>query len=277
MEATSLPLQHYSSTSNFANVLRSEFTKLRSVRSTYWTLFAAVALIVGIGAIAAGVVPGHLRGDDRLTFNATRLSLSGVNLAQIAVGVLGVLVITSEYGTGMIRATVSAVPQRRMLLAAKGVVFAATALIVGLVASFIAFFVTQAILSGQHPVVFAGRQLQSSISDPGVFRAVAGAGLYLAVLGLLGLGLGTIIRASAGAISALFGLLFVLPILSETILSSSEQNTINPYLPFNAGRQIFTVHPASGSLGPWSGFGVFCIYAAVALAVACVVISRRDA
>jgi ABC-2 type transport system permease protein len=277
MEATSLPLQHYSSTSNFANVLRSEFTKLRSVRSTYWTLFAAVALIVGIGAIAAGVVPGHLRGDDRLTFNATRLSLSGVNLAQIAVGVLGVLVITSEYGTGMIRATVSAVPQRRMLLAAKGVVFAATALIVGLVASFIAFFVTQAILSGQHPVVFAGRQLQSSISDPGVFRAVAGAGLYLAVLGLLGLGLGTIIRASAGAISALFGLLFVLPILSETILSSSEQNTINPYLPFNAGRQIFTVHPDSGSLGPWSGFGVFCIYAAVALAVACVVISRRDA
>jgi ABC-type transport system involved in multi-copper enzyme maturation permease subunit len=277
MEAASLPLEHYSSTSNFANVLRSEFTKLRSVRSTYWTLFAAVALIIGIGAIAAGVVPGHLRADDRLTFNGTRLSLSGVNLAQIAVGVLGVLVITSEYGTGMIRATVSAVPQRRMLLAAKGVVFAVTALIVGLVASFIAFFVTQAILSGQHPAIFGARQLQSSLSDPGVFRAVAGAGLYLAVLGLLGLGLGTIIRASAGAISALFGLLFVLPILSETILSSSEQNTINPYLPFNAGREIFTVHPDSGSLGPWSGFGVFCIYAVVALVVASIVISRRDA
>jgi ABC-2 type transport system permease protein len=222
-------------------------------------------------------VPGHLEFHDRATFDATRLSLSGVNLAQIAVGVLGVLVITSEYGTGMIRATLSAVPQRRTLLAAKGVVFAVTALIVGLVASFVAYFVTQAILSGQHPAAFAGRQLQTSISDPGVFRAVAGAGLYLAVLGLLGLGLGTIIRASAGAISALFGLLFVLPILSETILSSSEQNTINPYLPFNAGREIFTVHPDSGSLGPWSGFGVFCIYAAVALLVAAVVISRRDA
>jgi ABC-2 type transport system permease protein len=277
MEASALPLEHYSPASEFANVLRSEFTKLRSVRSTYWTLFAALALIIGIGAIAASVVPGHLQLHDRSTFDATRLSLSGVNLAQIAVGVLGVLVITSEYGTGMIRATVSAVPQRRTLLAAKGVVFAVTALIVGLVASFIAYFVTQAILSGQHPAVFAGRQLQSSISDPGVFRAVAGAGLYLAVLGLLGLGLGTIIRASAGAISALFGLLFVLPILSETILSTSEQNSINPYLPFNAGRQIFTVHPDSGSLGPWAGFGVFCIYAALALAIAAVVISRRDA
>jgi ABC-type transport system involved in multi-copper enzyme maturation permease subunit len=277
MEAIDTPQAPYSSMTEFGNVLRSEFTKLRSVRSTYWTLFAALVLIIGLGAIAALVAPAHLQAHDRATFNATRLSLSGVNLAQIAIGVLGVLVITSEYGTGMIRATVSAVPQRRLLLCAKGVVFALTALVVGLLASFVGYFVTQAILSGQHPAAFAGRQLQSSISDPGVFRAVAGAGLYLAVLGLLGLGLGTIIRASAGAISALFGLLFVLPILSAAILSTSEQNSINPYLPFNAGRSIFDVHPDSGSLGPWSGFGVFCIYAAIALAIASVVISRRDA
>jgi ABC-2 type transport system permease protein len=277
MEAISAPQAVYSPASEFANVLRSEFTKLRSVRSTYWTLFAAVIFTIGLGVLGAFVVPAHLQAHDRVTFDATRLSLSGVNLAQIAVGVLGVLIVTSEYGTGMIRATLSAVPQRRMVLAAKGVVFAAVALVVGLIASFVAYFVTQAILSSQHPAAFAGRQLQSSLSDPGVFRAVAGAGLYLAALGLLGLGLGAIVRVSAGAISALFGLLFVLPIFSAAALPQSWQDTINPYLPFNAGREIFTVHPDAGDLAPWAGFGVFCIYAAVALAVACVVISRRDA
>jgi len=277
MEAITAPEAAYSPMANFGNVVRSEFTKLRSVRSTYWTLFAAVFLTIGLGVIGAFVVPAHLQGHDRFTFNATRLSLSGVNLAQIAIGVLGVLVITSEYGTGMIRATLSAVPQRRLVLAAKGVVFAATALVVGLLASFVAFFVTQAILAGQHPAAFAGRSLEASLSDPGVLRAVAGAGLYLAVLGLLGLGLGAIIRASAGAISALFGLLFVLPIFSAAALPQSWQDTINPYLPFNAGRDIFTVHADPGGLGPWAGFGVFCIYAVVALGIACVVISRRDA
>ncbi len=277
MEATNAPQAAYGPAAEFSNVLRSEFTKLRSVRSTYWTLLVALVLTIGLAAITAVVVPGHLHLDDRATFNGARLSLGGVNLAQIAIGVLGVLVITSEYGTGMIRATLSAVPQRKMLLAAKGVVFAVTALIVGLVASFAAFFLSQAILAGQHPAAFAGAHLQSSISDPGVLRAVAGAGLYLAVLGLLGLGLGAIIRASAGAISALFGLLFVLPIFSAAVLSPSQQNTIDPYLPFNAGRDVFTVHTGSGDLGPWSGFGVFCIYAAVALAIACVAITRRDA
>jgi ABC-type transport system involved in multi-copper enzyme maturation permease subunit len=277
MEAISTPQTTYSPTSNFANVVRSEFTKLRSVRSTYWTLFAAVFFTVGLGLLGAFIVPAHLQGHDRFTFNATRLSLSGINLAQIAIGVLGVLVITSEYGTGMIRATLSAVPQRRLMLAAKGVVFATTALVVGLVASFVAFFVTQAVLSGQHPAAFAGRQLQASLSDPGVFRAVAGAGLYLAVLGLLGLGLGAIIRASAGAISALFGLLFVLPIFSAAALPQSWQDTINPYLPFSAGTDIFNLRPSATDLAPWAGFGVFCLYAAVALGVACIVINRRDA
>jgi ABC-2 type transport system permease protein len=277
MEAIAAPTDTYSPLAEFTNVLRSEFTKLRSVRSTYWTLFAAVLFTVGLGAIGALVGPPHFHASDRLTFNGARLSLAGVNLAQIAVGVLGVLIITSEYGTGMIRSTLSAVPQRRLVLAAKGVVFATVALVVGLLASFAAFFLTQAILSGQHPAVFLGRPLQASISDPGVFRAVAGAGLYLAVLGLLGLGLGTIIRASAGAISALFGLLFVLPIFSAAALPTSWQNTINPYLPFSAGSDIFKVHTGSGDLSPWGGFGVFCIYAAVALLIASVVVTRRDA
>lgn len=277
MEATTTPQVSYGAMAEFSNVLRSEWTKLRSVRSTYWTLLVAIFLTIGLGALGAAFVPNHFRGRDAATFNATRLSLSGVNLAQIAIGVLGVLVITNEYGTGMIRATLSAVPQRRLVLGAKGVVFAATALVVGLLASFAAFFVTQAILSGERPAAFAGRQLQASISDPGVFRAVAGGGLYLAALGLLGLGLGAIIRVSAGAISALFGVLFVLPIFSAAALPQSWQNTINPYLPLNAGGDIFKVHLDSGDLGPWSGLGVFCIYVVVALAVGCVVITRRDA
>ncbi|MEA2266416.1 MAG: type transport system permease protein [Solirubrobacteraceae bacterium] len=271
MEAISKPPVAYSPLSGFGDILRSEFTKLRSVRSTYWTLFAAVVFTVGLAAIGALVVSGnyaHFSGREKADFNPTRLSLGGVNLAQIAIGVLGVLVITSEYGTGMIRATLSAVPQRRLMLAAKATVFAATALVVGLFASFLAYFVGQAILSGQ--------SLQSSIGDPHVLRAVVGGGLYLAALGLLGLGLGAIIRVSAGAISALFGLLFVLPIISA-LLPQSWQDTINPYLPFNAGREVFSVTHDSGMLGPWTGFGVFCLYAAVALLAAGILIRRRDA
>ncbi len=261
----------YSRTANFANVLRSEFTKLRSVRSTYWTLFAAIVFTVGLSVIAAIVVSSNYAGfspNRKADFEPTQLSLGGLNLAQIAIGVLGVLTITSEYGTGMIRATLSAVPQRRMMLAAKALVFAGTALVVGLVASFVAYFVGQAILTGSAP--------HSSLGDPHVFLAVVGGGLYLAALGLLGLGLGAIIRASAGAISALFGLLFVPPIITA-LLPQSWSDTINPYLPFNAGHQIFAIRHDPGSLGSWAGFGVFCIYAAVALAAGALVIKRRDA
>jgi ABC-2 type transport system permease protein len=261
----------YRPTANFANVLRSEFTKLRSVRSTYWTLFAAVIFTLGLSVIASIVVSGNYASFSpgrQADFEPTQLSLGGLNLAQIAIGVLGVLTITSEYGTGMIRATLSAVPQRRMMLAAKALVFAATALAVGLIASFVAYLVGQAILTGSAP--------HSSLGDPHVLLAVAGGGLYLAALGLLGLGLGAIIRASAGAISALFGLLFVPPIITA-LLPQSWSDTINPYLPFNAGHQIFAVRHDPGSLGSWAGFGVFCIYAAVALAAGAVVIKRRDA
>lgn len=269
MEASTHAPARYSSRAAFGNVLRSEFTKLRSVRSTYWTLFAALVFTIGLSAIGASVRPGHFRGNERASFDPTQLSLGGVNLAQIAIGVLGVLIITSEYGTGMIRATLAAVPGRRVMLAAKAVVFAVTALVVGSLASFTAYFVGQAILSGQN--------LQSSISDPGVFQAVLGAGLYLAALGLLGLGLGAIIRVSAGAISALFGILFVLPIISNLLFSQSLRDTIDPYLPLNAGNDVFAVRHDPGSLGTWAGFGVFCLYPAVALLIAGFLINRRDA
>ncbi|TGB15106.1 ABC transporter permease subunit [Streptomyces sp. MZ04] len=250
-------------------ILRSEFLKLRSVRATFWTLFAAVVFNIGVGALAGIFIPGRLSGEDKLTADAIRLSLAGLHLSQIAIGVLGVLAITTEYSTGMIRATFAAVPQRRMLLSAKVVVFAAVALSVGIVSCFGSFYAFQAFASDD--------ALSLSISDPGVLRAVCGGGLYLGVLGLLGMGLGLVLRASAGSIAALFGLLFVPAILLDLLPSSWKEN-VGPYMPMNAGSQIFITKGAEvSSLGPWPGMGIFSLYAAVALAIGFALINRRDA
>jgi ABC-type transport system involved in multi-copper enzyme maturation permease subunit len=253
------------------DVVRSEWTKLRSVRSTYWTLLVAALAMVGLSALLCSLYVSRydtLSAVDKATFNPTSFSLNGSLLAQLAVGVLGVLVITAEYSTGMIRTTFSAVPQRDTVLAVKAAVFGATALAVGLLSSFAAFFVGQAILTSKHVGV--------SISDPNVLRSVVGAGLYLAVLGLLALGIGALIRHSAGAIAAVFGLIFVLPGL-VLALPASWSDIISKYLPSNAGNAIFRTVSGRSSLSPWTGFGVFCAYAAVALVAAAVVVKRRDA
>jgi ABC-2 type transport system permease protein len=265
--AGTMPQPSVGALPHFAEVLRSEFCKFRSVRSTFWALAAAAGFNVAVAVVLGLFLPGALSAHEKATLDSTRLSLGGLHLSQIAIGVLGVLVITSEYGTGMIRATLGAVPQRRLMLAAKTIVFAAAALIVGILASFAAYFAFQAFVSGS---------LRTSFSDPGVLRAVIGAGLYLVVLGLLGVGLGAVIRSSAGAVAALFGLLFV-PALLVALLPDSWQNTIGPYLPMQAGTAVFSVHHEAHTLGPWQGFGVFCLYAAAALAVAFALINRRDA
>jgi ABC-2 type transport system permease protein len=254
--------------SGFTGILRSELCKLRSVRSTFWTLLTALVSNVALAALGAVFLPGALNTQEKATVDVPRLSLAGLHLSQIALGVLGVLVITSEYSSGMIRATLSAVPRRRLVLAAKAMVFAVTALAVGISSSLAAWFAFQAFLSDN--------ALRSSIGDPGVLRAITGGGLYLTVLGLLGLGLGAIIRASAGAIAALFGLLFVPPLLLQ-LLPRSWQTTIGPYTPMEAGSQIYILHPHAASLAPWTGFGLFCLYAAVALTIAVLLITRRDA
>jgi hypothetical protein len=180
---------------------RAEWTKMRSVRSTVWTLLVAVALAVGFGALI-GVTQVNswdtLDAAERARFDPTSFSLSGLFLAQIAIGVLGVLLISSEYTTGQIRATLAATPQRLTVLAAKATAFVGAVLAVGLVASFSAFGIGQAI--------FSAKGIGASLSDPGVLRAVIGGALYLAAVGVLGLGLGTILRRTAGAITALVGL-----------------------------------------------------------------------
>jgi ABC-type transport system involved in multi-copper enzyme maturation permease subunit len=252
----------------FADVLRSELCKLGSVRSTYLTLLAAVAFNVGLAALLAIFLPGQLSAQDKSTLDTIRVSLGGIHLSQVAFGVLGVLVITSEYATGMIRATLSAVPQRRLLLAAKLIVFAGVALSIATLSSFAAYFVFQAFL--------ADPGLRSSIGDPGVLRAVMGGGLFLTALGLLGLGLGAITRSSAGAIAALFSLLFVPPVLLE-LLPRAWKTTIGPYVPMEAGAQIFSTRSQADLLAPWAGFGVFSAYAVIALALGFILINRRDA
>jgi ABC-type transport system involved in multi-copper enzyme maturation permease subunit len=253
-----------------ANV-RSEATKLRSVRSTVWTLLATVGLAVGFGAlIGASQMSSwdNLDPAERLRFDPTSFSLSGLFLAQLAVGVLGVLIITSEYATGQIRATFAATPQRITVLVAKASTFAGVVLAVGLVASFSAFLVGQAI--------FAPKGLDASISDPGVLRAVFGGALYLTGIGLLGVGIGTVVRRTAGATAALVGLLFIVPIVTG-FLPTSFQETIGKYLPAQAGMAIFNVVPDPRALTPWTGFAVLLAWAAFTLAIGAALLVRRDA
>ncbi|MGF7235470.1 MAG: ABC transporter permease subunit [Frankia sp.] len=249
------------------NVVRSEWTKFRSVRSTYWTLIASVVITVGLSAaISAGFLHGA-SAEDKRTTDLVQLTLTGVFLSQLLIGVLGVLVITSEYSTGMIRTTLTAVPRRWLVLLAKVIVFAAVLLVAGTAMAFAAFWVGQAILS---------QDLSVSLSQPGGYRAVIGAGLYLTGVGLLGLGIGSIIRHTAGAISALVGLLLVLMILVG-LLPGSLSDHIWKYLPSNAGSAIMQTQPDSSMMGPWTGFALFCVYAAAALVIGAVLIGRRDA
>ncbi|MGH3026212.1 MAG: ABC transporter permease, partial [Gaiellaceae bacterium] len=228
-------------------VFSSEWTKLRSVRSTRWSLLVAFAATVGIAAIATTVLRHHwpnMGPHDRADFHPLEINMAGVQLAQLAIGVLGVLVITAEYSTGMIRASMTAVPKRLPVLWGKAVVYGATTLLLMVPATIIAFFVGQSILAGANIPHLA-------FGDPGVARAVVGAGLYLTVVGLFGLGLGAIVRNTAGGIATFAGIMFVLPPLMN-VLPSSWNNAASPYLPLQAGEAILSTTPG-GHLSPWVG------------------------
>jgi ABC-2 type transport system permease protein len=259
----------------FAGLLRAEWTKIRSVRSTVWTLVIFVVVCIGFTALITWLTETHWYGpkaaprDVRALADPVGFILgTGVGLGQLAIGVLGVLVITSEYSTGVIRASLLAVPRRLPVLAAKAVVFAVLLIVVTEIVAFCSFFVGSAILHAHVPV---------SLSGSGVTRAVIGAGLYLTVLGLLALAIGTMIRHTAGAIATIIGVVFVLPILSG-LLPSSWGAHINAYLPEQAGTLITHTHEQSGDLlSPWQGFGVLCIWTVLALAAAAYLLERRDA
>jgi ABC-2 type transport system permease protein len=253
----------------FGGALRSEFTKIRSVRSTYWTLLAMVVVTVGFGALASwGAVShaSHLGSG----FDPTQHSLGGLYISQLIIAVLGALAITSEYSTGMIRTALTAQPRRGTVFAAKTVVFAGVALVTGLVTSFLSFFVGQALLST--------KDINATLGQPHVLRAVIGGGLFLAACGLLAYGLGMIFRHTAGAITAAIGLLFVLTVVVN-FLPESWQEHVNKWTPALAGSEVWAVKqsPDAFNLGAWQGFGVLCAYAGVALVVGLLLFLRRDA
>jgi ABC-type transport system involved in multi-copper enzyme maturation permease subunit len=248
-------------------VIRSEWTKLRSLLSTIWGLLAMVTLVVGVGLAYATLRVARPPADPS-ALDSAAVSLAGVQLAQFAIGVLGVLFITGEYATGSIRVSLAAVPGRLQMLWGKAVAFGLTTVVLAVPAVLVAFFASQSILSAEN--------LDTGFGAPGVVRAVLGSALFLAAVGLLGLGLGALLRNTAAGISALFGLLFapqlVLGLMPESVLDAAYR-----YLPTPAGAAVSGVHQDPATLGPWIGFGLFCLYAAFALGLAAWQLRRRDA
>lgn len=255
----------------FGDVLRSEWTKLRTLRSIGYTGLATMVVGIGIGALfyfAAARGYADLSPADRAAFDPTSKGAAGFILAQLAIGTFGILAMTSEYASGMIRTSLAVVPRRNRLLAAKSLLLLGVVLVLGEVVGFASFLAGQLILATQHAP-------HASLADPGVLRAVVGTGLDLAVVGLLGLALGALIRAAAGALAVVVAVTFIVPAFT-TVLPTPIADLVGTYWPTMAGRQLATVHPNPHLLGPWTGFAVMCAWVAVTLAAAFVVFHRRE-
>jgi ABC-type transport system involved in multi-copper enzyme maturation permease subunit len=253
-----------------ARVIASEWTKFRSLRSTLITLLVSVVLTVGLGTLISAVTASHWSQaslSDRLDFNAVVTSLNGVNISQLAVGVLGVLLITGEYATGMIRASLTSVPKRLPVLWAKLSVFTGVVGVVSIASTFGAFFLGQAMLSSHH--------LNVTIGSTDALRMVTGAGLYLLLVGLIGMALGGLLRNTAAGISSLVALFFVIPPILD-LLPKSWSNDIGPYLPSNAG-EAFWGHPTGAHLSALTGVIVLLAWTAAAITAAAIRLKKQDA
>ncbi len=256
-------------------LLRAEWTKIRSVRSTVWSLLAFVVIGIGFSVLIATVIshdwnaPGSHPNHARLVSDPTAVIFgAGIGLGQLAICVLGVIVISSEYSTGAIRASLLAVPHRVPMLVAKSVVFALLDLVVSAITVFVTFFLTTAILRSHISV---------TLGQPGVTKAVIGAILYLTVLGLFALAIGGLIRHTAGGISIVIALVIVVPPL-VSLIPGTIANHIHGYLPTVAGQLVAQTSQQSGDvLSGWQGFGVFCAWTAVLLAACGGLLVRRDA
>lgn len=255
----------------FRAAVRSEWTKMTSVRSTVWALLSTVVAVVGLGALFVALevsrwdhrTPTEIAGFDPLLW-----SFGGVKLADLSIGVLGVLVMTSEYATGAIALTLAATPQRRVLLAAKAATFAAVVAVVSLVSCLAAFLVGQAI--------FARVDAGLSITDPGAARAVLGAAGHLVLIGIIAVGLGTLLRRTAVAVAVLLGMLLVVPGL-VALLPQPWNYDVTKYLPSTAGVAMSAVGHFPDLLGPGPAALLLTGYAAGFLVLASVALTRRDA
>jgi ABC-2 type transport system permease protein len=249
---------------------RAEWTKFRSLRGNRASLAAAFVSVVGIGIIvSAATVKGWDTGSagDHAAFDPVAVGLSGGGLAQLIIGVLGVLIVGAEFSSGTIRSTFAAVPNRGFVLGTKAAVLAAATFVISLASSVTAFLISQHIL--------AGKNLDVTFSQPGVARAVIGGALYLTFAGLLGLGIASVVRHTAAAIGIVFGVLLVLPSLVG-FLPGSLSHTIGRYLPSNAGSAVVKLNPDKWDMAPWTGLALFAGYAVAALAVGGIMLRRRD-
>ncbi len=258
-----------------AGLLAAEWTKIRSVRSTVWSLLAFVVVAIGFSTLVATVIsndwnaPGNHPNHATLIANPTALIFgAGFGIGQLAICVLGVIVISSEYSTGAIRASLLAVPRRLPMLFAKALVFTVIDLVASAITVFAVFFISTSILRSHVSI---------TLGQPGVLRACIGAVLYLAVLGLFALAIGGLIRHMIGGIATVIGLVLIVPPLIA-LIPGTIANHVHGYLPTTAGSLIAqTSQQPADVLSPWQGFGVFCLWTAILLAACAFLLVWRDA
>ncbi|WP_093799002.1 ABC transporter permease [Streptomyces sp. Wb2n-11] len=253
-----------------AQVLKSEWTKIKSVRSTVWTLGLAAVVTIGLGMLISVLSKNEFKdmgARDKLAFDPTFVSFAGTSLGQLAMIVFGVLVVSNEYSTGMIRMSLAAVPQRGAFLFSKITVATALALAVAMVTSFTSFFLGQAMLG----------DLGADIGDPGVLRAVIGGGLYMTLIALFSMGVATMLRSPMLALGILMPIFFLLaPVLGN--VSATEK--VGQYLPDQAGSKIMQVVPPlddDAPYGPWGGLLIMVAWVVVAVAGGYALLKKRDA
>ncbi|WP_329570251.1 ABC transporter permease subunit [Streptomyces sp. NBC_01361] len=251
-------------------VLRSEWTKIRSVASTVWTLGLAVVLTIALGVLISILSRNEFKNmglKERLSFDPTFISFAGMSLGQLAMIVFGVLVVSNEYSTGMIRTSLAAVPQRGTFLFSKVAVATVLAFVVGLATSFIAFFLGQAVLG----------EYRAQIGDPGVLRAVIGGGLYMTLIAMFSMGVASMLRSPMLSLGILMPFFFL---ISNILGNVSATKKIGRYLPDQAGSKIMqVVTPIDDDTpyGPWGGLGIMVIWVVLALIFGYVLLKKRDA
>ena len=251
-------------------VIRSEWTKIRSVASTVWTLSLAVVVTIALGMLISALSKNEFDTMDRrdqLSFDPTFISFAGMSLGQLAMIVFGVLVVSNEYSTGMIRSSLAAVPQRGTFLFSKIAVATGLALVVGVATSFVTFFLGQAML-GEH---------KAQIGDPGVLRAVIGGGLYMTLIAMFSMGVAAMLRSPMLSLGILMPFFFL---VSNILGNVSATEKIGRYLPDQAGSKIMqVVTPLDDDTpyGPWGGLGIMALWVLAAIAGGYATLKKRDA
>ena len=262
------PSGHY----RFRGIARMEWIKLRSLRSVRWTALGTAVIMIGLGMLVLHLAVarwGHMSRADQRIFDPVNNGFTGLALAQLAAAAVGVLAVTSEYSSGMIRATLAAAPGRVRLALAKAAVLAAAVVLIGEVLAFVTFFASEAMLHAPVP--------RATLATPGALRAVVLAGAYLALIALIGAGLGTLARRSAAAIAVLAGVIFVLPLITLA-LPETTQHAVQKFLPeVIAENSLTAVKAVPYSLSAWAGLAVLAGYAAVLLGAGAWLTARRDA